>query len=124
MTFGMNNIVSPTPKFKRALKPLSKKYKTLKETIQQLEQNLIANPYLGESYGKGIYKVRISDKSKGKGKSGGFRVLYYHLEVTQQGIKMLLLDIFDKSEVSTIKKNDAVAQLDYILEEYLNNLKV
>jgi len=115
----MSNTVSPTPEFKRDLKPLSKKHKTLKETIQQLERDLIENPYLGESYGKGIYKVRLSDKSKGKGKSGGFRVLYYHLAITKEGIQMLLLNIFDKSEKSTIKKIDAVKQLNDIVNEYL-----
>jgi hypothetical protein len=75
---------------------------------------------LGESYGQSIYKVRISDKSKGKGKSGGLRVLYYHLSITKEGIEMLLLNIFDKSETSTIKKVDAVKQLNDILKEYLN----
>ena len=98
----MSNTVNPTPEFKRDLKPLSKKYKTLKETILKLEQDLIENPYMGESYGQGIYKVRISDESKGKGKSGGFRVIYYHLNRTKEGIEMLLLNIFDKSETSTI----------------------
>lgn len=102
MIFGMSNAVNPTPEFKRDLKPLSKKYKTLKETILKLEQDLIENPYMGESYGQGIYKVRISDESKGKGKSGGFRVIYYHLNRTKEGIEMLLLNIFDKSETSTI----------------------
>jgi mRNA-degrading endonuclease RelE of RelBE toxin-antitoxin system len=116
----MSNTVKPTPEFKRDLKPLLKKYKTLKETILVLEKDLIQNPYLGESYGQGLYKVRISDKSKGKGKSGGFRVLYYHLSKTDEGIEMLLLNIFDKSELSTIKKIDAVQRLKEILREYFN----
>ena len=116
----MNNTVKPTPEFKRDLKPLLKKYRTLKQTIINLENDLIENPYFGESYGHGIYKVRISDESKGKGKSGGFRVLYYHLNKTNEGIEMLLLNIFDKSEISTIKKIDAIKQLKEILKEYLN----
>ncbi|MCO5945782.1 type II toxin-antitoxin system RelE/ParE family toxin [Mucilaginibacter flavidus] len=115
----MSNTVNPTPEFKRDLKPLVKKYKTLKNTITQLEQDLIENPFLGESYGQGIYKVRISDGSKGKGKSGGFRVIYYHLSKTSEGINMLLLNIFDKSETATIKKIDAVRQLKDVIEEYL-----
>src|ERR1700735_4083716 len=98
MTFGMSNSIKPTPEFKRDLKPLLKKYRTLKETILSLEQSLVKNPYLGESYGRGIYKIRIADESKGKGKSGGFRVLYYHLTKTEQGIEMLFLNIIDKSE--------------------------
>jgi mRNA-degrading endonuclease RelE of RelBE toxin-antitoxin system len=116
----MNNIVRPTPEFKRDLKPLLKKYRTLKETIIALENSLIKDPYIGESYGQGIYKVRVSDESKGKGKSGGFRVLYYHLNKTDEGIEILLLNIFDKSELSTIKKAEAVKRLKAILKEYLN----
>ncbi len=117
----MSNTVKPTPEFKRDLKPLLKKYRTLKQTILKLESDLIANPYLGESYGQGIYKVRISDESKGKGKSGGLRVLYYHLTKTDEGIEMLLLNIIDKSEVSTIKKADAVKMLKEILKEYFGD---
>jgi len=116
----MNNTVNPTPEFKRDLKPLLKKYHTLKETITSLEDNLIKDPYLGESYGQGIYKIRVTDKSKGKGKSGGFRVIYYHLNKSASGIEILLLNIFDKSEMSTIKKADAVKRLNEILNEYLN----
>ena len=59
-------------------------------------------------------------ESKGRGKSGGFRVLYYHLDKTDDGIEMLLLNIIDKSEVSTIKKTDAVKQLKEILKEYFD----
>ncbi|MDB5115404.1 MAG: hypothetical protein JWQ79_896 [Mucilaginibacter sp.] len=108
MIFGMNNTVNPTPEFKRNIKPLAKKYKTLRATIEKLASDLINNPYLGESYGQGIYKVRVTDESKGKGKSGGFRVIYYHLTKTEDGINMLLLSIFDKSEKSTITKQEAI----------------
>ncbi|MES2426104.1 MAG: type II toxin-antitoxin system RelE/ParE family toxin [Bacteroidota bacterium] len=113
----MSNTVNPTPEFKRNIKPLAKKYRTLKETIIKLEKDLIENPYLGESYGQGIYKVRIADGSKGKGKSGGFRVIYYHLNKTEEGIAMLLISIFDKSERSTITKQEAVKILTAILLE-------
>lgn len=114
----MSNIVRPTPEFKRDLKPLLKKYRTLKKAIIALEDSLIKDPYIGELYGHGIYKVRVSDTSKGKGKSGGFRVMYYHLNKTNDGIEMLLLNIFDKSELSTIKKANAVKRLTAILKEY------
>ena len=113
----MSNTVRPAPEFKRNIKPLAKKYHTLKKTIEQLENDLIINPYLGESYGSGIYKVRVSDESKGKGKSGGFRVVYYHLNKTDKGIDMLLLIIFDKSERSTIKKDEAIKILLATLKE-------
>jgi hypothetical protein len=65
-----------------------------------------------------MFKVRLADESKGTGKSGGFRVLYYHLEKTENGIIILLTNIYDKSEVGTIKKHDAVKQLNDIIKEY------
>ncbi len=82
----MTNIVVVAPEFKRDIKPLAKKYLSLKQSVDNLHKELIENPYLGVSYGNDIFKVRLADKSKGTGKSGGFRVVYYHLEVTDNGI--------------------------------------
>lgn len=113
----MNNSVIYSPEFKTNLKPLAKKYFTLKQSIKYLEENLIVNPYLGEAYGDKIYKVRLSDESKGKGKSGGFRIMYYFLSETKQGVEILMLTIFDKSDVSTIKKKSAISLKNYILEK-------
>jgi len=107
----MTNTVHVSPEFKRDIKPLAKKYKTLQKSVEELRDALIANPHLGVDYGAGMFKVRLADKSKGSGKSGGFRVLYYHLEKTENGITILLTNIYDKSETGTIKKQEAVKQL-------------
>ena len=112
----MSNFVQYSPEFKRRLKPFQKKYPTIKDNVKALQHELAENPYLGEAYGDKIYKVRLADESKGKGKSGSFRVMYYLLEETEQGINILLLTIFDKSEADTIKKKSAVKLKDYILK--------
>jgi mRNA-degrading endonuclease RelE of RelBE toxin-antitoxin system len=112
MIFGMNNIVYYSPEFKKSLKPLVKKYISLKDTISQLEEDLKANPYMGESYGDGIYKIRVADKSKGKGKSGGFRVMYYMIKESADGVEIVLVTIFDKSERSTYTKKSAMVLRD------------
>lgn len=114
----MNNIVEVSPEFKRDIKPLAKKFHTLKKSVEELQQLLIKNPYLGDAYGNNIFKVRLADESKGSGKSGGFRVLYYHLEKRNDGILILLTNIYDKSERGTISKKDAVKQLNDIVKEY------
>jgi mRNA-degrading endonuclease RelE of RelBE toxin-antitoxin system len=114
----MINIVIVSHAFKREVKPLAKKYKTLRTSVDTLIEELIKNPYLGESYGNNIYKVRLSDESKGTGKSGGFRVMYYHLHKNENGIEMLLMTIFNKSEKSTIKKDEAIKRLKDILTEH------
>ncbi len=81
----MSNFVQYSTEFKRNLKPLYKKYPTIKNSLRILQEELAKNPYLGDSYGDKIYKVRLADESKGKGKSGGFRVMYYLLNDTSQG---------------------------------------
>ncbi|TFF38851.1 type II toxin-antitoxin system RelE/ParE family toxin [Mucilaginibacter psychrotolerans] len=114
----MTNTVIVSHSFKREVKPLAKKYHTLKDSVDKLINDLIENPYLGESYGKNIYKVRLADPSKGKGKSGGFRVMYYHLNISEDGIDVLLMTIFNKSEMSTIKKAEADKILKDVLSEH------
>ena len=72
---------------------------------------------MGVSYGNGIYKVRLGDESKGKGKSGGFRVLYYNVVIVDGGTVITLATIFDKSEDDTIKKHDAIKLINHIIKE-------
>ncbi|MFA5245190.1 MAG: addiction module toxin RelE, partial [Pedobacter sp.] len=100
----MTNEVIPTPVFIKKAKRLKKKFVTLSDTLLDLEKNLLKNPRLGDPYGKNIYKVRISDESKGKGKSGGFRVVTYVVDESDEGTSIYLITILDKSEDSTIKK--------------------
>jgi hypothetical protein len=57
------------------------------------------NPKLGVHLGNNIYKIRLAIASKGKGKSGGARVLSY---VFIQGGQIFLLSIFNKSERENI----------------------
>ena len=47
-----------------------KKYPSLKIELAELEKLLLQNPQLGTALGNHLYKIRISIKSKGKGKSG------------------------------------------------------
>ena len=54
----------------------------------------------------GVRKVRMSIKSKGKGKSGGARVITYSLTKDDEDINLTLLTIYDKSERSTISDKE------------------
>ena len=60
---------------------------------------------MGESLGAGLYKIRLASKSKGKGKSGGFRIINYIISPSKEDIDITILTIYDKSEDSTMKKN-------------------
>lgn len=112
----MNNVLF-SAEFKRKIKPLAKKYHTLKGNIDSLGVALSKNPFLGESYDANLYKIRVADESKGKGKSGGFRVMYYLTIKKDDNIDILLITIYDKAELDTISKRDADLLLKKVLAE-------
>jgi mRNA-degrading endonuclease RelE of RelBE toxin-antitoxin system len=62
-----------TKSFKTAVKPLLKKYPSLKNDLINLEKALIDEPRQGTSLGNNAYKIRLKIASKGK--SGGARVI-------------------------------------------------
>jgi mRNA-degrading endonuclease RelE of RelBE toxin-antitoxin system len=95
----MSYDIIATPKFKRELKRLVKKFHSLKNEYAILLDDLDNNPTTGTPLGNDCYKIRIAIASKGKGKSGGARVITYVL-VTNKTV--FLLDIFDKSEQENI----------------------
>jgi len=66
---------------------------------------------MGNSYGSNIYKVRLADESKGKGKSGGFRVITYVIEENAESTDIYLITIYDKSEESYIDKDDILGDI-------------
>jgi mRNA-degrading endonuclease RelE of RelBE toxin-antitoxin system len=101
--------VRVTANFEKAVKPLLKKYMSLKQDLIALETKLIGNPRTGTPLGKQVYKIRLSITSKGKGKSGGARVItYLEVEATfdEETTTVYLLTIYDKSKVSTISSKE------------------
>jgi mRNA-degrading endonuclease RelE of RelBE toxin-antitoxin system len=63
------------PEFDKSLKKLSRKYHSLKEEYLGFIEETEKNGIQGRSLGNGFYKLRLSVKSKGKGKSGGLRII-------------------------------------------------
>ena len=61
--------------FRKEAKRLIKKYPSLQKEIAELGDQLSSNPTLGTPIGNGCYKIRLSIASKGKGKSGGARII-------------------------------------------------
>ncbi len=99
------------PHFDRAFKKLAKKYPSLKLDIKRLVEGLKINPKEGKTLGNNCYKVRMAIGSKGKGKSGGARIIT-HLKIIDQ--KVFLLSIYDKSEVETIAEKELKGLLEQI----------
>lgn len=61
--------------FERQAKKLFKKYISLKNELLTLVQELKEDPEKGTALGNNCYKIRIAIASKGKGKSGGARII-------------------------------------------------
>mgnify|MGYP001400312145 CR=1 FL=1 len=95
----MNYNIIPIEKFKKEAKRLVKKYPSLKNELAELNQLLLSNPAIGTPLGNNTYKIRISIKSKGTGKSAGARVITY---VVTENHEVYLLTIYDKGELDTI----------------------
>ena len=101
------------------LKRLRKKFPSFKQDVENLKAELLTNPRTGFDLGNGAYKNRLRIKSKGKGKSGGARVIsYVETEVIGfiQNNVVNLLTIYDKSEVDTISKE----QIDWLIKKIKN----
>jgi mRNA-degrading endonuclease RelE of RelBE toxin-antitoxin system len=98
----MNYSVIPVERFKKEAKRLVKKYPSLKKELSVLGQVLMENPTAGTPLGNHTYKIRVSVKSKGAGKSGGTRVITY---VVTESSEIYLLTIYDKGELDTVDDN-------------------
>ena len=99
----MSYKVIAIPKFEKELKRLAKKYASLKAEYMELVESLHNDPKQGTSLGHNCFKIRLSIASKGKGKSGGARVIsYVHVVKTS----VYLLTIFDKSSQESISDKE------------------
>lgn len=93
--------ISTIDEFERQARRLSKKYKSLKGDIKSLVEELRANPFQGQDLGGGVRKIRMAIGSKGKGRSGGARVLTLNVLVSGDA-DVTLLTIYDKSEIANV----------------------
>ena len=85
--------------FDKQLKRLVKKDPSLKKEYIDLIDSLENNPEQGTAIGNKCYKIRLAITSKGKGKSGGARVIA-NLVIEDDAV--YLLTIYDKSEKSNL----------------------
>jgi hypothetical protein len=75
---------------------------------------LTINPTMGTPIGKDCYKIRIAISSKGKGKSGGARMITF-VRIVKQTV--FLMDIYDKSEQVTISDKELQLLIDILQEK-------
>jgi mRNA-degrading endonuclease RelE of RelBE toxin-antitoxin system len=109
----MNYNIEVTSYFKKQAKRLLKKYPSLKSEILQLISLLEANPQQGTSIGNDCFKIRLAISSKGKGKSGGGRIIT-HIQVNKN--KVFLVSIYDKSEQDSLDDKELSELLKMIIQ--------
>jgi hypothetical protein len=105
----MKVVVKITKQFQSASKVLIKRYPSFLKDLSLLEKDLLKNPKMGTSLGHGTFKIRLKISSKGRGKSGGARVISlletsFITEVfkSEDEITVNLLYVYDKSDIETL----------------------
>lgn len=94
-----NITVSVTEDFAKEAKRLSKNKQDYKDFLESIKEN----PLQGDEITKDIRKIRMAIKSKGKGKSGGARVITFNILTDVKNGQVVFLLIYDKEEASTVK---------------------
>lgn len=70
--------------------------------LEEFKDSIMSNPFQGIELVHGIRKVRMTIESKGKGKSGGARVITLTYYISAEEGKVHFLLIYDKSDADTI----------------------
>lgn len=102
----MDYKIIPEKAFLREMKRLLKKYRSLKQDLEKLGEELHANPEASVSLGGGVRKIRMAIASKNKGKSHGARVITFTYSVDEETGTIVLLYIYDKEERETISSDE------------------
>ena len=97
----MNVTIHLHDEFKHQFRQLKKKYRSLTDDLENFQQSLKENPFQGDDLGGGVRKIRMAIASKGKGKSGGARVLTLNVLVSDDA-DITLLTIYDKNEIDNV----------------------
>ncbi len=103
--------ITASKSFNKELKRLGKRYASLADDYETLLHDLKQNPALGTDLGRGLRKVRMRISSKGKGKSGGARVITFTVIASVDETTINLLYIYDKSE----RENISPKEIDMLL---------
>ena len=100
--------IALTPRFKKDLRELAKRYRSIRSDVQPLIDQLQASEIPGDRIAGikyQVFKVRVKNSNIQKGKSGGYRVIYYLKNA--QGI--ILTTIYSKSDLTDVS-NEIIEQ--------------
>jgi mRNA-degrading endonuclease RelE of RelBE toxin-antitoxin system len=92
-------------RFKKDVTKLGKRYRSIRLDLQPLIEQLEACETPGDRISDTdhvIFKIRVKNSSIQKGKSGGYRVIYY----VKTNIQIILLTMYSKSDQSSINASE------------------
>ena len=103
-----------TPEFKRNVRSLSKKHRHLRSDIQPLLEQLEKGEIVGDKIPGvkySVFKVRILNSDIQKGKSSGYRLIYY-LKSSKNIILITIYSKSDQADISATKIKSIINQFD------------
>ena len=104
-SISCNITVSVSDDFAKEAKRLAKKYPSFKQDYKDFLVSIKNNPLQGDEITKNIRKIRMAIKAKGKGKSGGARVITFNILTDIENGHVVFLLLYDKEDASTVKVN-------------------
>jgi len=99
--------------FKRSVKTLKKRFPSVTRDGELAVEVLLENPYLGTVIpgSSGVRKFRVNNSDLMRGKSGGYRMLYYFEDQERQCLYLLFL--YAKSD----RENITLREIQQLLQE-------
>jgi mRNA-degrading endonuclease RelE of RelBE toxin-antitoxin system len=97
--------VTFTPEFKRNLRQLAKKYRHIRADLQPVLDQLTGGDRPGDQVPGvryEVFKVRAKNSDASKGKSGGYRLIYY----VKSASEIVLVTVYSKTEQADIAPQD------------------
>lgn len=104
-SMSCNITISVSDDFAKEAKRLAKKYPSFKQDYKDFLVSIKNNPLQGDEITKNIRKIRMAIKAKGKGKSGGARVITFNVFTDVENGHVVFLLLYDKEDASTVKVN-------------------
>ena len=100
--------------YKKALKKLSKTYRNIDLDVKDFLKSIHTKEDLGCELKSNVFKVRVANSDKNKGKSAGYRLISY-FEIIEN--ELHLLYIYDKSKLVNVTEK----QIDELITKQIGD---
>jgi hypothetical protein len=100
--------------YKKAIKKLSKTYRHIDLDVKDFLESINTKEDLGIELKSNVFKVRVANSNKNKGKSAGYRLISYFKIIENE---LHLLYIYDKSKLVNVTEK----QVDELITKQIGN---